>query len=157
MTMNLRPLSAEGLQQLSCDLWWSWNPAAREVFRRLDYSLWRHTDHNPVKMLGALPAERLQQAARDSVFRESYEETMEQLAVRVPEQEPGGAHSSGLSDITIAYFSAEFAVHQSVPLYAGGLGVSGGRSLQRGPRSGSSVRRCRFPVFVGIFSTGYFP
>ena len=79
MTRGLRPPLAEGLQQLASDLWWSWNPAGREVFRRLDYALWRLTDHNPIKILSALSAEQLEQAEYDPKFRESYEEAMSQL------------------------------------------------------------------------------
>ena len=100
----------EGVQQLASDLWWSWNPAARDVFRRLDYTLWRQTDHNPVKMLRSIAPERLEKAARDPNFLESYDKAIEQLnraqsgtgtwwAQRYPT----------LSGISIAYFSAELA------------------------------------------------
>ena len=79
MTAGHLPPLAEGLQQLASDLWWSWNPAGREVFRRLDYALWRQTDHNPIRILSAVPAERLAQAECDPRFRETYEKAMEQL------------------------------------------------------------------------------
>ncbi len=57
------------LGELALDLWWTWNPNARQVFRRLDYTLWRATDHNPVRMLRLLPATRLANAARDPLRR----------------------------------------------------------------------------------------
>src|SRR5262245_42487536 len=109
---------AEGLRHLAFDLWWSWNPAGREVFRRLDYALWRQTDHNPVKMLNVLPAERLEEAASDPEFRESYERAIEQLnRARSGTGTWWCERFSSLSGTSIAYFSAEFGVHQSVPLY----------------------------------------
>jgi len=49
------------LAELSLDLWWTWNNSARQVFRRLDYPLWRATEHNPVRMLRLLPLERFEQ------------------------------------------------------------------------------------------------
>src|SRR6476661_2201623 len=64
------------LHELAEDLGWSWNLRAREVFRRLDYSLWRRTDHNPVKMLQQISADRLRQAAGDPRFLQTYDETM---------------------------------------------------------------------------------
>ena len=62
------PSRIHRLHELAVDLWWSWDLTAREVFRRLDYPLWRRTDHNPVKMLQQISAERLQQAAEDPRF-----------------------------------------------------------------------------------------
>src|SRR5262245_16684088 len=62
------PSRIAGLHELASNLWWSWNPSAREVFRMLDYSTWRLTDHNPLKMLSLLSAERLEEAACDPNF-----------------------------------------------------------------------------------------
>ena len=56
------------LTDLAFDLSWSWNPQAREVFRRIDYPLWRSTAHNPVRMLRMLPRQRLEQAAHRGDF-----------------------------------------------------------------------------------------
>ena len=126
MTLPGRPMP-ERIQQLAFDLWWSWNPTAREVFRRLDYTLWRQTDHNPIKMLTSISAERLEEAARDPVFVESYDKATEQLnRARSGTGTWWMERYAALSGISIAYFSAEFGIHQSVPLYAGGLGVLAG-------------------------------
>ena len=57
------------LHELAIDLWWSWNADARSVFRRLDYGLWRETDHNPIKMLSAIPLTRLDQTSVSLVNR----------------------------------------------------------------------------------------
>src|SRR5581483_4235758 len=127
MTAAPRPQMAERLAELASDLWWSWNPIAREVFRRLDYSLWRHTAHNPIKMLESLSPERLEEAAHDTDFIEAYDKALEQLnCARSGTGTWWAERFPSLSGISVAYFSAEFGIHQSVPLYAGGLGVLAG-------------------------------
>ncbi len=114
------------LEDLAVDLWWSWHAATREVFRRLDYALWRSTAHNPARMLRLLSHEQLEQAAADPAFLQLYDRAVAAL------DEARGAHNTWWSrtfpQLTgpIAYFSAEFALHQSLPIYAGGLGVLAG-------------------------------
>lgn len=115
------------LHELSEDLWWSWDSRARSAFRQLDYSLWRRTAHNPVKMLRQISEERLQQAAADPQFLQAYDAAIlgrdeERRLVHPWWTEHGGALDGGV----VAYFSAEFALHQSLPIYAGGLGVLAG-------------------------------
>ena len=56
------------LDQLAVDLWWSWNAEGRSVFRRLDYTLWRETAHNPVRMLSLIARSKIEAAARDPQF-----------------------------------------------------------------------------------------
>jgi starch phosphorylase len=115
------------LEELAVDIWWSWHPEAREVFRRLDYGLWRATAHNPVRMLWVIPPEKLERAAVDPEFLRLYDAAMAVLddarAARNTWWSRTFPHLSGQS---IAYFSAEFALHQSLPIYAGGLGVLAG-------------------------------
>src|SRR6187401_1473179 len=67
------------LHELAYDLWWSWNPTAREVFRRLDYTLWRETAHNPVLMLNRMTREGLDRAAGDPAFLGYYDAGLEAL------------------------------------------------------------------------------
>jgi starch phosphorylase len=115
------------LHELALDLWWSWDLRAREVFRRLDYPLWRATAHNPVRMLQEIAPQRLHAAAEDQAVIEAYDEAIrgrdeERRLVHPWWKEHGAAFNGG----TIAYFSAEFALHQSLPIYAGGLGVLAG-------------------------------
>lgn len=152
MTM-ISPLPFElGIQQLASDLWWSWNPAAREVFRRLDYALWRQTDHNPIKMLSLIPAARLSEAAQDPDFMECYADAIGQL--NRARSGTGGwwqERYPSLSGVSIAYFSAEFGIHQSAPLYAGGLGVLAGDHCKEANDLGVPL------IGVGFrYSMGYF-
>jgi starch phosphorylase len=115
------------LDELATDVWWSWNRDARNVFRQLDYTLWRTTAHNPVRLLRIIPRAKLEMAAGNPEFVQLYERAIAALDAaraahntwwtgRIP-QNPGQS---------IAYFSAEFALHQSLPIYAGGLGVLAG-------------------------------
>ena len=109
------------------DLWWSWIPSARQVFRRLDYPLWRSTSHNPVRMLIAIDAQRLQDASADPTFLALYDEALARLdEARAAKGTWWSDHGPALNGKVIAYFSAEFALHQSLPIYAGGLGVLAG-------------------------------
>src|SRR5262245_18184577 len=115
------------LSDLATDLWWSWHPDARAIFRRIDYALWRATAHNPVRMLWLLPAEKLQAAAQDPELLELYDRAVEALdAARTAHNTWWSKTRSRLTGQSIAYFSAEFALHQSLPIYAGGLGVLAG-------------------------------
>ena len=115
------------LEELAVELWWSWHREARDVFRRLDYTLWRATAHNPVRMLWLITPEKLQAAAEDAELLRSYDRVIAALddarAARNTWWSRSFPHLGGQS---IAYFSAEFAVHQSLPIYAGGLGVLAG-------------------------------
>src|SRR5688572_17409904 len=61
------------LNELAYDLWWTWNPLARDVFKTLDHSLWRQTAHNPVLMLFLIPADLLQRATEDETWLELFD------------------------------------------------------------------------------------
>ena len=97
---------------------------ARLLFKRLDPDVWKNTQHNPVKLLHTIAPDRLVAAARDPDFLREYDVTMKGFdrAMRVsekwfPREFPDLAKQS------IAYFSAEFGIHTSLPIYSGGLGI----------------------------------
>ncbi len=122
------------LHDLALDLSWTWNPA-REVFRRLDYRLWQVTHHNPVRMLRLIERDALDRAANDVEFLAMYDRAVTTLdATRNGNGHAGNGHPRtwwhsvvpAHTTEVVAYFSAEFAVHQSLPIYAGGLGVLAG-------------------------------
>jgi starch phosphorylase len=121
------PERINGLDRLAIDLWWSWNADGRDVFRRLDYTLWRQTAHNPVRMLWTVAREKLEAAAKDPKFLASYDAAVANLAAAREARNTWWMNRYGhLQGQSIAYFSAEFALHQSLPIYAGGLGVLAG-------------------------------
>ncbi|MGH8058482.1 MAG: alpha-glucan family phosphorylase, partial [Candidatus Entotheonellia bacterium] len=140
------------LRQLAVNLWWTWHQEAREVFRRLDYPLWRLTSHNPVRMLYMVPQQRLQQAARDPDFLALYDAAIEHLGEALTAKNSWWARSfPHLPNCPIAYFSAEFALHHSLPIYAGGLGVLAGDHCKEASDLGVPL------VGVGfMYPQGYF-
>jgi starch phosphorylase len=138
--------------ELATDVWWSWNPGARELFRRLDLNAWRTTAHNPARMLRTLGADALQRAADDPSFVELYDAAIAGLdAARQPEASWWKTEGPDLGGRVIAYFSAEFALHQSLPIYAGGLGVLAGDHCKEASDLGVPL------VGVGfMYPQGYF-
>ena len=121
------PERIKDLGQLASDLWWSWNFRARDLFRRLDYPLWRDSAHNPVRMLRLVSPERLAEVTQDRAFLALYDDMIRDLRAARAARETWWARTFGdTNGKTIAYFSAEFALHQSLPIYAGGLGVLAG-------------------------------
>ena len=121
------PRDLNRLEELARNLWWSWTPDARNVFRRLDYPLWRETSHNPVRMLNLISPEAIEKALADPEWLELYDRALAHLEdARDARTTWWRRECPELADKTIAYFSAEFALHQSLPIYAGGLGVLAG-------------------------------
>jgi starch phosphorylase len=121
------PARIHRLDELAMDLWWCWQRDARNVFRRLDYLLWRATAHNPVRMLESIPQETLEAAAADQGFVAVYDRAVAGLdAAHATRNTWWSRAFPQLAGRSIAYFSAEFALHQSLPIYAGGLGVLAG-------------------------------
>jgi starch phosphorylase len=115
------------LNELASDLWWSWNSDARDVFRGLEYPLWRLTAHNPVRMLQLLPPETIERALTDPEWLANYDRAIARLdAARNAHHTWVERQCPEIGGRSIAYFSAEFALHQSLPIYAGGLGVLAG-------------------------------
>jgi starch phosphorylase len=114
------------LPDLAGDLWWTWNTQAREVFRKLDYPLWRQTAHNPVLMLRLVSPDLLTRAAGDPAFLKVYDAALEALDRACSAHDTWWLRRHPQPHGPIAYFSAEFALHQSLPIYAGGLGVLAG-------------------------------
>ncbi len=114
------------LPELATDLWWTWNVQARDVFRKLDYALWRQTAHNPVLMLQLVSDEMLRLAAEDDRYLLIYDAAVDALDAARTARDTWWEHRYPDCTGPIAYFSAEFALHQSLPIYAGGLGVLAG-------------------------------
>jgi starch phosphorylase len=115
------------LEELANNLWWSWHPQARELFRALDYPLWHLGGHNPVKQLREISSDKLEAAANDSAFLSLYDSVMVALDADISAQHTWFAtkYPEALSG-PVAYFSMEFAIHNSLPIYAGGLGILAG-------------------------------
>jgi len=140
------------LDELAHNLWWSWHPQVRDLFRALDYPLWRMSGHNPVKQLRQISADRLQAAAADPVFLALYDAVMSAFDADMSAGDTWFAtrYPNRLSG-PIAYFSAEFAIHNSLPIYAGGLGILAGDICKEASNLGLPL------VGVGLmYPQGYF-
>jgi glycogen phosphorylase len=139
------------LPELATDLWWTWNPKSREVFRRLDYTLWRQTAHNPVLMLRLISEEMLDLATKDERYIGIYDAAVDALDRARSAKDTWWHRRFPEASGPIAYFSAEFALHQSLPIYAGGLGVLAGDHCKEASDLGIPL------VGVGfMYPQGYF-
>jgi glycogen phosphorylase len=140
------------LFELANNYWWSWHEEGRQVFRSLDYPLWRNTGHNPVMQLRSISPDKLEAAARDPGFLELYDAVMPKFDEEMARgHEWCGQTNPGKPDGQIAYFSAEYAIHNSLPIYAGGLGVLAGDICKESSDRGLPL------VAVGfMYPQGYF-
>jgi starch phosphorylase len=124
------PESIRGLIDIAYNLWWSWHPAARELFRALDLQAWRESGHNPVRMLALLPQAVLEDAAQDDTFLTNYDAVMQQFEAETHSQGGWYTDQYGQPAAPLAYISAEYGLHTSLPVYAGGLGILAGDYLK---------------------------
>ena len=116
------------LTDLAFNLWWSWNPAAQDLFKSVDPHLWPEVNHNPVKFLRLVSQRKLDAAAADPAYVARYQAVMAAFdAYMDPAAVTWYAGTHGdKADRLIAYFSAEFGLHESLPIYSGGLGILSG-------------------------------
>ncbi len=122
------PRRINRLEELANNLWWSWHEEARRLFRALDYQLWRTSGHNPVQQLRLIRVDALKAAANDPGFLELYDSVMSSFDADMSASNHTwfATNYSNLLSGPIAYFSMEYAIHNSLPIYAGGLGVLAG-------------------------------
>ena len=138
------------LETLSRNIWWSWKHRASDLFRRIDPRLWKESRHNPIVLLTLVSQDRLEELAVDDSFLAHMDEVRERFNRRV--LEPVNHPDNPLKDnATIAYLSMEFGIHESLPLFAGGLGILAGDHLK-------AASNMALPVTgVGLlYSQGYF-
>lgn len=138
--------------ELAHNLWWSWHPDVINMFRELDPELWRNNGHNPIAMLRHFTPETLDQRAYERVLtckiNFSYRRMQQYMA-----QRPAWAEKNVgvLGSKPVAYLSLEFGIHESVPIYSGGLGILAGDHIKSASGLGVPL------VAVGLFyDQGYF-
>jgi starch phosphorylase len=124
------PERLQGLGELAENLWWSWNPQARMLFKTLDRQTWKESGHNPDLMLKMLPTEVLQRTAQDKHYLTHYDLVMYHFRKYMQEPQICPQDKPGTQALPIAYFSAEYGLHHSLPFYAGGLGFLAGDHLK---------------------------
>src|SRR3954463_11260192 len=118
------------LLEIARNLWWVWHPDAVELFRRLDRKLWEDVYHNPVKMLGATSQATLATAAEDDGYLAHLGRVHAAFNEHLEEQGWFKTAHPDKDKLLVAYFSAEFGIHESLPIYSGGLGVLAGDHLK---------------------------
>jgi starch phosphorylase len=140
------------LADIATNLSWSWNRRARAMFATIDSILWRVTRHNPIALLQRVAPGRLAQCASDPEFLQAYDSVAAELARERSGGDTWFAQSfPGVQAGPVAYFSAEFGLHNSVPIYSGGLGVLAGDHCKAASDLGVPL------LAVGLFYTrGYF-
>jgi len=152
-TSRVLPAPLLPLEKIAWNYWWSWSADGASVFRDLDADIWEEVEHNPRQLLAKTSAYRLAQAATDPVYLERVRK-IDQLFQEYMAQAPSWPQV-GSPLITpanpVAYFCAEFGVHNSLPLYSGGLGILAGDHLK-------SASDLRLPlVAIGLlYRYGYF-
>jgi starch phosphorylase len=126
-TYNVTPIlpaTLEPLREMSFNLWWTWEPSARRLFRHLDPELWDRTNHNPTRMLQLSRQSRLEELAQDKNFLRELKQVFEEFEKYLGRHDTYGKTGAGSAiKNPIAYFSAEFGFHESIPNYSGGLGI----------------------------------
>jgi len=120
-----------GLGELAENLWWSWRPRARMLFKMLDRQAWKDSGYNPDKMLRELPADILNAAAGNPDYLRYYDVVRSIFQKYMNRQEcPFFETPLESGSVAVAYFSAEYGLHRSLPFYAGGLGFLAGDFLK---------------------------
>ena len=121
------PQSLHRLGELARNLWWSWNQPARQLFESIDPTLWFLTHHNPVQLLSGVKPERFATLAGDPNFARQYSAVLRAFDEYLSNKNTWAATEfPALQNSPIAYFSAEFGLHISIPIYSGGLGILAG-------------------------------
>ncbi len=127
----LLPENLAGLRELAYNLWWSWHPEGRSLFKLLNRQGWYLSNHNPVKMLNFMEESALLAASKDSHFLRHYNAVMARFETYMDISR--GWFCSNIADPrknSIAYLSAEYGLHHALPFYAGGLGYLAGDILK---------------------------
>ncbi len=148
------PERIDALYDIAFNVSWSWNRDARALFRLLDRALWHRTRHDPLEQLRRVDPGRLAACARDTKFLQLYDRVIGDL--RTTATDAGTWFATTFADLAggsrpVAYFCAEFGLHNSVPIYSGGLGVLAGDHCKASSDLGVPL------VAVGLLYTqGYF-
>ncbi len=140
------------LWALARNLWWSWDSQCVGLFRDLDPVRWVELGQNPVALLSEMPLDVIEQRVRERVLATRINNTYRRLREHLEDRSTWGAMQTGiLRRHPVAYFSAEFGIHESLPIYSGGLGVLAGDHIK-------SASDLDVPlVGVGLFyGQGYF-
>jgi glycogen phosphorylase len=139
------------LGELATNLWWTWHPEATRLFGRLDYDLWERLAHNPIRLLNEIGRARLNQAAKDKDYLALYGEVFNAFDAYFKKETWSQKAHPELKN-PIAYFSMEYGLHETLPIYSGGLGVLSGDHLKEASDLGLPFIAVGFMYAQGYFS-----
>ncbi|HEY6074678.1 MAG TPA: alpha-glucan family phosphorylase, partial [Anaerolineales bacterium] len=146
------PRRISRLGEMAYNLWWTWQPDAQRLFDRIDSDLWERLSHNPIRLLRELGRSTINEAAQDKSFLDLYDRVFQAFDAYMAKTDCWAqqAHPE-LANRPIAYFSMEFGLHESLPIYSGGLGVLSGDHLKEASDLGLPL------TAVGLmYGQGYF-
>ena len=149
--MSRLPERIKHLQELAENLIWVWKPPARELFKALDHPAWISTGHNPVRMLQVIPQERLDTAAKDPAFLKKYDTVIHNYQKILKIEDTWFSLNYPHYKGDIAYISTEYGLHQSLPVYSGGLGILSGDHVKESSDLGLPLVGLGF-----VYPQGYF-
>ena len=140
------------LYDISYNLWWSWNTEFLKLFKILDIDLWEKVGKNPVKFLKMVSQEKLEEATKSSEFLKEYDKVVKDFDDYMGSKDTWFKKKfpDNTNDL-IAYFSAEYGLDETIPIYSGGLGILSGDHMKSSSDMGIPL------VGVGLlYKSGYF-
>lgn len=146
------PKRIEKLSVVSNNLWWSWNTEFLKLFQKIDGDLWEHSNKNPIKFLKQVSQESLEKISKDLMFLREYDKIVENFENYMKSKNTwfNSKYPENKKDL-IAYFSAEYGLDETIPIYSGGLGILSGDHLKSASDLGIPL------VAVGLlYKQGYF-
>jgi len=140
------------LSILARNLWWTWHPEVISIFTDLDPHLWRQVEHNPIAFMQQITREQVEERASELVLHSRINYAFRRLNEYLEEEKTWGSiHCGNLNDRPVVYFSAEFGLHESLPIYSGGLGILAGDHLKSAADLGIPL------IGIGLlYQQGYF-
>ena len=146
------PKRIEKLGEISNNLWWSWNTEFLRLFQKIDMDLWEQCGKNPIKFLKQVSQDRLEKVSKDITFLKEYDKVAENFENYMNSKNTwfSNRYPGNKKDL-IAYFSAEYGLDETIPIYSGGLGILSGDHLKSASDLGVPL------VAVGLlYKNGYF-
>lgn len=124
------PARINRLRDIAYNYWWAWNPTATDLFNRIDFQLWESIYHNPVQFLRNVRQRNLIAAANNPAWLADYDAVVVGFDAYMNRKDTWFKRTYPTEKSTIAYFSAEFGLHESLPIYSGGLGILAGDHIK---------------------------
>ena len=147
------PRRIKRLAELAHNLWWVWNPEVVRMFKEMEPILWENCFHNPVVFLRKINRAALNRFTADRYFLDKYDRIMREFDRYMASKDTWFETTyPDLTDEQIAYFSFEFGLHESLMVYAGGLGILSGDHLKEASDLGLPLTAVGFLYMYGYFS-----